>query len=120
MDDALAFLAERPIGVMATVGADGMPHAVPCEVVVSDGLVYGWCERSAVRARNVERTARAALTAYKGNSFVLVRGPARLLDVHAAGYTDLTAMFLKKYDRIEAFGNDTLIEITPERVSARL
>jgi PPOX class probable F420-dependent enzyme len=118
--DALAFLAERPVAVMATVGADGTPHAVPCEVVVDGGLIYGWCERTAVRARNVARTGTAALTAYKGHSFVLVRGRARVLDATADRYDAITKRFLEKYNRDETYGNDTLIEISPDRVSMRI
>lgn len=111
------FLAERPLGVIATVGDDGWPHATPVEVLVRDGAVYAWTKRGSVKARNVAREGRAAMVAYKGHAGVLVRGPARLLDASHERFPAITGAFLAKYEREETYGNDTLIEITPERVS---
>lgn len=115
--EALAFIADRPLGVLATVGDDGMPHAVPIEVLVRDGKVYSWCEGSSVKARNAKRTGRVAVLAYKGVAGALVRGPARLLTAADSSYDVITRGFLDKYEREETFGNDTLIEVTPERVA---
>lgn len=112
-----AFLSERPIAVLATVGADGFPHAVPVEVVVRDGLVYAWAQADSVKVRNVRRESRAALMAYKGNSGALVRGAARLIAVDDPSYEPITRAFLEKYDREETYGNDTLIAIAPERTA---
>jgi nitroimidazol reductase NimA-like FMN-containing flavoprotein (pyridoxamine 5'-phosphate oxidase superfamily) len=112
------WLAERPIAVLATTSADGTPHAVPVEVVVDADLVYAWCESWSVKIRNIARTGTAAMVAYRGHAFVLVRGRARLLGDGDASYGRVTDMFLKKYDREESYGNDTLIEIAPDRVSA--
>lgn len=118
MDDPLAFLQERPIAVLATVDAAGAPHVVPTEVVVDDGNVYVWCQATSVKARNAERAGVVALTAYKGHAFVLVRGPVRMLDDSDADYGRVTHLFLRKYDRTETYGNDTLIAITPARISS--
>ena len=86
MDDWQSFLAGRPVAVLATVSQDGTPHAVPVEVIVDEGRVYVWCRSSSVKARNVARSGRAALTAYQGGyRFVLVRGPARLMTQTDAG-----------------------------------
>jgi PPOX class probable F420-dependent enzyme len=116
--DALAFLADRPIAVLATVGADGTPHAAPVEVLVRDGKVCCWCESYSVKVRNVKRTGRAALTAYKGGAGALVRGPARLLTEADPSYAEIARGFLDKYRRDEVYGNDTIVEITPERATA--
>ena len=113
------FLAARPVGVVATIGPDGAPHAVPVEVVVRDGRVYVWCRATSVKARNAARTGRAAVTAYKGNSMVLVRGAARLVQDGDDGYAEITQAFLDKYDRTETYGNDALIEISPERTTLK-
>lgn len=118
MDDALAFLHARPIGVLATVDAEGAPHAVPIEIIVDDGKVYVWCRASSTKARNVARSGVAALTAYKGGAFVLVRGPARVLSQDDSAFARVTEMFLAKYERTETYRNDALIEITPERISS--
>lgn len=115
--DALEFIADRPLGVLATVGTDGTPHAVPIEVLVRDGKVYCWCEARSVKARNAQRTGRVAIMAYKGVSGALVRGPARLLAPADPSYHVIARGFLDKYRREETYGNDTLIEVTPERVA---
>jgi len=112
-----AFLSERPLAVLATVGADGTPHAVPVEVVVRDGKVYAWAESDSVKVRNVARSGRAAMLGYKGNGGALVRGRARLLTADDGSYGPITRTFLEKYDREESYGNDTLVEITPERTA---
>jgi len=101
---------------VATAGADGMPHAVPVEVLVDDGRVYVWCPSASAKARNAAREGRAALTAYKGHAFVLVRGPAGLLRAGDERYEQVSQAFLRKYNREETYGNDVLIEITPEHV----
>ena len=118
--DHLGFLAERPLAVIATVSPGGLPHAVPVEVVVEDGKVYVWCRKTSVKARNAGRDGRAALTAYKGNSFALVRGRAALVGADDDRYERITKLFLTKYDRSETYGNDVLIEITPERTAGRI
>ena len=113
-----AFLAERPIAVIATVSPNGMPHAVPVEVLVRDGRVYVWCRATSRKARNAAREGRAALTAYRSHHGVLVRGPARLVAVGESNYAEVTRGFLDKYEREETYGNDTLIEISPARVTS--
>ena len=82
-----------------------------------DGFVYAWAESDSVKVRNVRRESRAAMLAYKGNDGVLVRGAARLLTADDDTYEPITKAFLEKYHREEIYGNDTLIEISPERTS---
>lgn len=112
------FLAERPIGVLATVSPDGMPHAVPVEVLVRNGKVYSWCQAASRKARNAAREGRASLVAYKSHHGVLVRGPVRLISDGDDAYEEIARGFLDKYRREERYGNDTMIEISPERVTA--
>jgi uncharacterized pyridoxamine 5'-phosphate oxidase family protein len=112
------FLSERPLAVLATVERDGTPHAVPVEVVVYGGKVYAWCESDSVKVANVRRTGKAAILGYKGLAAALVRGPARVLTTENAHYSDITGEFLSKYNREETYGNDALVEITPDRVTA--
>jgi nitroimidazol reductase NimA-like FMN-containing flavoprotein (pyridoxamine 5'-phosphate oxidase superfamily) len=100
------------------VGKDGTPHAVPVEVVVRGDLVYCWSEASSQKAHNAARAGRVAITGYKGHAFVMVRGPARIIRKGESGYDEIARMFLDKYEREETYGNDTLIELTPEHVSS--
>lgn len=110
------FLTERPIAVIATVSADGMPHAVPVEVFVHENRVYCWGHRTSLKARNVAETSVAALTAYKGHTRAIVRGPARLLAADDPLYDVATEGILAKYQREETYGNDCVIQITPTKV----
>ncbi|MGZ4190519.1 MAG: pyridoxamine 5'-phosphate oxidase family protein [Actinomycetota bacterium] len=112
------FLGERPIVVIATPREDGTPHAVPVEVLVRDEKVYCWCESFSQKARNAARAERAAIVGYKGHAFVSVRGPVRIISKGEPGYDEITQGFLDKYEREEAYGNDTLIELAPEHVSS--
>jgi general stress protein 26 len=116
--DWTAFLAERPIGVFATVGRDGMPHAVPVALVVCDGKPAIWCRSDSVKARNATREGRAALTAYKGNSFVSVRGAVTLIRSGDPRYDEITQAHAKKYPGDQP-DNDLVIEVSPDRISFR-
>ena len=113
------WLGERPIAVIATASPDGMPHAVPVEVVVGGGTVYTWGRGTSARLRNVLANQRAALVAYKGDAYVMVRGPVRLLTADDPEYARTTALFLSKYQREETYGNDVLIAIEPVTVVSR-
>ncbi|HEV2685057.1 MAG TPA: pyridoxamine 5'-phosphate oxidase family protein [Actinomycetota bacterium] len=112
------FLNERPIAVIATPRADGTPHAVPVEVLVRDGKVYVWSQATSQKARNAARARRAGLVGYKGHSFVSIRGPVNIISIGVPIYDEITRGFLDKYEREESYGNDTLIEITPEHVAS--
>jgi hypothetical protein len=107
--------------VIATVGQDGAPHVVPVETLVRDDRVYCWCESWSQKAKNAARTGRAAITGYKGHAFVMTRGPVRIISKGEDGYEEITRGFLDKYEREESYGNDTVIELTPEKIaSARI
>jgi len=104
--------------VIATPRADGTPHAVPVEVLVRDDKVYCWCQRTSQKARNAARARRAAIVGYKGHAFVSVRGPVNIIGIGEPGYDAIARGFLDKYEREETYGNDTLIELSPEHVSS--
>ncbi|MGZ4104826.1 MAG: pyridoxamine 5'-phosphate oxidase family protein [Actinomycetota bacterium] len=112
------FLGERPIVVIATPREDGTPHAVPVEVIVRDDKVYVWCEAISQKAHNAARARKAGIAGYKGHAFVSVRGPVRIISKGEHEYDAIAQAFLDKYEREESYGNDTLIELTPEHVSS--
>ena len=97
---------------------DGTPHAVPVEVLVRNDKVYVWAQATSQKARNAARALRAGLVGYKGHAFVSVRGPVNIISLGDPGYDDITRGFLDKYEREETYGNDTLIEITPEHIAS--
>jgi hypothetical protein len=120
MTTGLRFLASRPIGVLASIGDDGYPHAVPVEIVVDDGKVYTWCRSSARRVGFLRERPLASITAYRGNDFACARGPVNFYDSNWARYSELTKAFLDKYERTETYGNDLLVELDPVSVISRV
>jgi hypothetical protein len=58
------------------------------------------------------------MVGYKGHSFVSVRGPVRIISLGEPDYDAIARAFLDKYEREETYGNDTLIEVTPENVAS--
>ena len=61
---------------------------------------------------------RASIVGYKGHAFVSVRGPVKIISLGEDGYDEITRGFLDKYQREETYGNDTLIQLSPEHVSS--
>ena len=103
--------------MIATPRADGTPHVVPVEVLVRNDKVYVWSQATSQKVRNAARAGRAGLVGYKGHAFASVRGPVNLISIGAPGYDEITRGFLDKYEREETYGNDTLLEITPEHIA---
>ena len=87
-------------------------------MLVRADKVYVWCERTSQKARNAIRAGRAGLVGYKGHAFVSVRGPVNIIALGEPGYDEIARGFLDKYKREETYGNDTLIEITPEHIAS--
>ena len=86
--------------------------------MVRNDKVYVWAQRTSQKARNATRAGRAALVGYKGHAFVSVRGPVAIISIGQPGYEEITRGFLDKYEREETYGNDTLIEITPDHIAS--
>lgn len=120
MTIGLRFLHSRPIGVLASIGDGGYPHAVPVELVVHEGCVYTWCRADARRVRFLHARPVAAITAYRGNDYACARGAVRIFGTQWDGYPVVSAMFLEKYERTETYGNDTLVELDPVSVIVRV
>ena len=115
-DEAIRFLTEGTrTGKVATVRSDGRPHVAPIWFVLrGDELVFTtWHET--VKARNLSRDPRAALTVDLEEppyAFVLVEGEARVvpndpekLDIA----TQLGARYMGE-DQAEAFGKRNAVD----------
>jgi PPOX class probable F420-dependent enzyme len=55
--DAPAAFAESPVAMLATVGADGMPHVVPVVFAVHDDVVYTAVDAKRKSTRRLRRLA---------------------------------------------------------------
>lgn len=131
MDDqqVLAFLAAgAPTAHLATVRSDGRPHVVPIWFVVDGEDLVFVTHSSSVKARNLRRTAYAAVSVddpHPPFSFVTVEGPVTLVDdleqvrhwggIGAARYIGATAAAAYAYG--ERFPDDLLGRLTLARMT---
>jgi PPOX class probable F420-dependent enzyme len=78
--DALPMLEKNHTGVAATVTAKGRAQATIVSTAVLDGKVGVAARPRTVKAKNIERTGRAAITVIKldNRRYVTVEGPASI------------------------------------------
>jgi PPOX class probable F420-dependent enzyme len=71
-----AFLAERHLGVLTTLRADGSPHAVPVGFAYDpdDHRVRIITQTTSVKARNAARSGRATVTQVDGRRWLTLEG----------------------------------------------
>ncbi len=53
-EDAIKIIKSGEYGVLATIGADGYPYAVPVNYVYFNGRIYFHCARSGHKIENIE------------------------------------------------------------------
>ena len=126
-EQALEFLAAgQRTGMVATVRADGSPDVVPVWFVIDGGDVVFTCASASVKARNLARDPRAALSADDPVwpcSFVTVRGPVELVtpgDV-VAWTTRIAARYVDNAAEVGARTaklDDLLVRLTPASIFA--
>jgi F420H(2)-dependent biliverdin reductase len=100
---------------MATRRADGSPHLTPIWFVWVDDAFWCCTTADAVKARNVGRDGRVAVSLEDGAHPVVADGDAVL---HAAPFPDaVVGAFRAKFDWdiSEPDEYDTLIEVRPRR-----
>ena len=56
-NDAVAMFAEAPVAMLATVGADGIPHLVPVVFAVHDDVVYTAVDAKRKSTKKLRRLA---------------------------------------------------------------
>ena len=121
-------LATARVGHLATASGDGRPHVVPVCFAWLPPVIYsaidGKPKRTTLlrRVRNIAETGRAALVVdrwsedWKNLSYVLVEGPARLLDDGPERDEALILLTAKypQYDDLPLSGN-VVIKLVAER-----
>jgi PPOX class probable F420-dependent enzyme len=114
---------DRNWGVIATIREDGSPQATPVWIDYDGEAVLVNSAYGRAKVRNVQRDPRATVTVLPAENqqsgYVMVSGPAELVDEGAHEHIDMLA---KKYlgeDRYPYLGPDerrVIIRIHPERV----
>jgi len=132
--EARAFLEAHRVGHLATAGADGAPHVVPVCYALDDAALYFVADlkpkrrpaRELRRLANVRENPQAAVVVddYDDDwvrlAYVLVRGPARIIDERAA-HAGALALLRARYPQYRAMALDDpydhpIARIEPARV----
>jgi PPOX class probable F420-dependent enzyme len=132
--EARQFLEAHRVGHLATAGADGVPHVVPVCFACDDDAIYFVADekpkrrpaRELLRLRNLHVNPRAALVVddydedWTRLAFLLVRGPARLVDQPSAHAAALR-LLRTRYPQYGAMALDDpevhpVVRIDPARV----
>jgi PPOX class probable F420-dependent enzyme len=125
--EALAFLAQDGrTAKLATVRPDGSPDVVPVWFALDGEQVVFTCQSTSVKARNLARDPRAALSVDDEafpHSFVTVRGTVELA-TRPPGFAEWTARIAGRYTDPAAGAriaeiDDLLGRLTPASILAR-
>ena len=80
-DEVRAFLAEKLVMTVATMGHKGRPHLMPLWYVQDDDDLIGWTYAKSQKARNLERDPRATVQVEDGVRYEDLRGVMMECDV---------------------------------------
>ena len=125
--EAFAFLAQDGrTAKLATVRPDGSPDVVPVWFALDGGEVVFTCQSTSVKARNLARDPRAALSVDDEafpHAFVTVRGTVELA-TRPPGFAEWTARIAGRYTDPSAGAriaeiDDLLARLTPRSILAR-
>ena len=106
---ALAFVHAARVGRLATSSAAAEPHVIPCVYVLLDDAIYSVVDekpkfgRRLLRLRNIDATGKAALVVdhyeedWSRLAYVLIRGPASVIDSADPRHTPALAALRAKY-----------------------
>jgi PPOX class probable F420-dependent enzyme len=127
-DQWVAFVRDVPRpAVLATVRADGRPHAAPIWIDVEDGAIWFNTGAGTVKGRNLARTGRATICVQDDRppfSFVTVEGTVELLEdleLVRAWAARLGGRYMGA-DQAEAYGErngvpgELVVKLTPVEV----
>lgn len=114
-DAALAFLAERHLATLSTIGRDGRIHSVPVGMTYRDGIVRVIGSRGSQKFVNAQRSGRASISSVDGARWISFEGPARLLtDPESVALA--VELYAARYRQPRENPERGVLEITVERV----
>jgi PPOX class probable F420-dependent enzyme len=132
--EARSFLEAHRVGHLATASADGAPHVVPVCYALDDAALYFVADlkpkrrpaRELLRLSNLRANPRAAVVVddydddWRALAYVLVRGPAHIIDERAA-HAGALALLRARYPQYRAMALDDphdhpIVRIEPTRV----
>lgn len=114
-DAALAFLAQRHLATLSTIGRDGRIHSVPVGMTYLDGVVRVIGSRGSQKFVNAQRSGRASISSVDGARWISFEGPARLLtDPQSVALA--VELYAARYRQPRENPERGVLEITVERV----
>jgi len=120
-EEALAFLDEERIVVVATNGHDGFPHLMPLWYVLRNGRLWAWTYAKSQKARNLERDPRATLEVEAGIEYSVLRGVMLRTEVRL--HHDLetvTALGLEIFARYTGAEGEEVAEMVRDQAPKRV
>lgn len=132
--DETAFLVRRRVARLATADASGEPHAVPVCFALSPGVIYIALDEKPKdvlptrlkRVRNILENPKVALIADRYSedwsflAFVMVRGPAELLEAGTDEHATAIRLLRGKYHQYERMKiqENPVVAIRTEKVTS--
>ncbi|GAA1056257.1 hypothetical protein GCM10017608_27550 [Agromyces luteolus] len=114
-DAARAFLAERHLATLSTLGRDGRIHSVPVGITYLDGIVRVIGSRGSQKFVNAERSGRASVNTVDGARWISFEGPVRILsDPGSVAFA--VELYAARYRQPRPNPNRIVLELTVERV----
>jgi PPOX class probable F420-dependent enzyme len=114
-DAALAFLTERHLATLSTIGRDGRIHSVPVGMTYLDGVVRVIGSRGSQKFVNAQRSGRASVSSVDGARWISFEGPARLL-TDPESVAIAVELYAARYKQPRENPERGVLEITVERV----
>lgn len=114
-DAARAFLAERHLATLSTLGRSGRIHSVPVGITYLDGVVRIIGSRGSQKFVNAERDGRASVNTVDGARWISFEGPVRLRsDPDSVAFA--VELYAARYRRPRPNPERIVLELTIERV----
>ena len=112
---ALAFLAERHLATLSTIGRDGRIHSVPVGMTYLDGVVRVIGSRGSQKFVNAGRSGRASVSSVDGARWISFEGPVRVL-ADAESVARAVELYAARYRQPRPNPERGVLELPVERV----
>lgn len=113
--DDLAFLAERHLGTLTTMRADGTPHVVAIAFTYDEGAVSIISSDSTQKVVNVDERRRAVVCQVDGRRWLALEGDAQVRR-DAESVTEGERLFEQRYRPVRENPRRVVIRFAVDRV----
>lgn len=113
--DGAAFVADRHLATLSTIGPSGLLHVVAVGFTYDDGIVRIITRDGSQKVRNIERDDRATVAQVAGPQWLSIAGRARVRREPDA-VAHAVALYASRYRQPQPNPERVAIEILPEKV----